>query len=111
MARAARDYIRYDSPQEREGLDLNSYVPGTATVFPYGLYSGEPFPVADYICGQHVPRSTESHYIIDRERQQHPNHFARFASYRLESCRLSSSRFVSRRFVLCASLRLHSSQS
>ncbi len=71
-------YTQYNDKKTVEALDLNRYDPFRATIFPYGVYSGAILPVDDYTCGQAVPRDTESDYIIDRERTQHPNHFSRF---------------------------------
>lgn len=72
------NYTQYNDQKAVRDLDLNAYDPYRATIFPYGIYSGAILPVDDYICGQNVPRDTESDYIIDRERKQHPNHFSRF---------------------------------
>lgn len=72
------NYTLYNSKKDVKALNLNTYNRDRTTIFPYGLYSGDILPVDDYICGQNVPRSTYSDYIIDRERLQHPNHFSRF---------------------------------
>jgi len=71
-------YTLYNSKKAVEDLDTNRYNPYRATIFPYGVYTGAILPVDDYICGQAVPRDTSSHYIIDRERVQHPDKFSRF---------------------------------
>ncbi len=76
------NYTLYNSKKDVEELNLNTYNRDRATIFPYGVYSGDILPVDDYICGQNVPRSTDSDYIIDRERLQHPDHFSRFGSAR-----------------------------
>ncbi len=74
----ASNYVRYESSEQRRALDINTYDMNKATVFPYGVYSGPIMPEAHYICGEAVPRDVESHYIIDRERGQHPDHFSRY---------------------------------
>ncbi len=71
-------YVDFHDRAQIAALDMGVYDSAKATVFPYGLYSGEPFMVANYICGEHVPRDTKSHYLIDKERRQHPDHFSRF---------------------------------
>ncbi len=72
------DYTLYNSEKDVKALNLNTYNRERTTIFPYSIYAGDILPVDDYICGQNVPRSTYSDYIIDRERAQHPDHFSRF---------------------------------
>lgn len=69
-------YIRYSDRDQVASLDQNTYDSRKSTVFPRGLYSGNAVPVAQYACTR--PRDTETHYIINRERDDHPDHFSRF---------------------------------
>ena len=46
------------------------------SVFPLDIYSGETWKVPDYVCSK--PRDTRSTYIINREVDEHPQHFSRF---------------------------------
>lgn len=70
-------YIVYNDPEEVEALDLNTVKdPSKIVVFPRHIYGGEVFPAAEYVCSR--PRDTETHYVYDRERLHHPQHFSRF---------------------------------
>ena len=74
--RQRNGYLRYEHKPSVDGLDRDKFDPERAGVFPRNLYRGEPVPEARYIKSR--PRDTESHYIIDAERDQHPDHFSRF---------------------------------
>ena len=46
------NYTLYNSKKDVDALNLNTNNRERATIFPYGLYSGDILPVDDYICGQ-----------------------------------------------------------
>ena len=84
-------YVKYNNPREIEYLDQNNIDAATAVVFPAHLYSGNALPAAHFITGghpfepamrdpntRHLPRDTETHYIIGKERASHPPNFSRF---------------------------------
>lgn len=71
-------YIKFNVKKDVGRLDINTFNQNNATVFPHHLYTGEPVNTAYYLCPT-MPRDKATDYIIDREKQVHPDHFSRFA--------------------------------
>jgi hypothetical protein len=75
-------YVKYNRKNDVKALNMNTVQPGTPiNVFPTNIYTGQLFPVPYYICGSGEPRDNNTDYIIDVERDQHPDHFSRFSRY------------------------------
>lgn len=76
MSTPCSNYTRYERNDAVAKLDMNTYDMVGSVTMPRGMYGGPPTKDAYYICSR--PRNTDTHYIIDRERLQHPDHFSRF---------------------------------
>ena len=71
-------YAVYNSPSDIKSLDINYFDLNKVDEFPRHLYTGDITNTAYYLC-PNMPRDKDINYIIDVERDQHPDHFSRFA--------------------------------
>lgn len=74
MSYVPRNYVMFGDPAAVKALDKNRLEASNVTVFPRGLYSGQPLPTADNVC--HSIRDPSTHYIIGVDRNDHPDHFS-----------------------------------
>ena len=76
LTKETERYVQYDNKREVNSLNTNVYNGYRAVVFPRHLYQGYAVPSPNYLSSR--PRDTETRYIIDVERMQHPEHASRF---------------------------------
>jgi hypothetical protein len=70
-------YVVYNSDFQRRGLDLNKVYGRRVNEFPNNLYTGEIFPLSQYVV-ESGPRDSKTNYLYGLERMDHPDQFSRF---------------------------------
>ena len=66
----------YENSKAVKALDENDVYSKPVSVYPYDIYSHQPFHTAYYLCD--IPRDVRAHYIMNAERLHHPAMFSRF---------------------------------
>ena len=75
-------YTFYESQGSRKGLDTNKVALKDASEYPRALYKAQPFNPTKTQPMQYIamtgPKDKEIDYILFKDRNTHPDHFARF---------------------------------